>query len=106
MSNDTTPIALYDADQKQLIAVFESGALATRFLYGSGGTYNQSIWKPLHNKTRIPANKHQLGCTVAVRFASASQIAELNGNPYLLKQERYALLVQTMASSLKLRKCV
>jgi hypothetical protein len=94
---EKTPVAVYDADQKELMGVFESSVMAAKFIYGYGRTKSDLIsW--ITRKIKVPAKSNQLGCAIAIRFASASQSEELQGREYVLRKETYNKFIKASAT--------
>jgi hypothetical protein len=90
------PKAVYNADKKSLIGLFASGSLTAQFVFGKYKTGSNTItWRA------IAAKSTQLGCRLAIRELSSTQLEELGGSFYVLKDETYRPFVASMSSTIK-----
>lgn len=82
-------IAIYNADEQRLIGLFANGTMAAQFIYGryKAGPPSRNIAVRVRNKSRITPKVSQHTFNIAVRNANTTQILELNGKDYLLKDE-------------------
>jgi hypothetical protein len=76
--NEGRPVALYNADKKELIGVFSSAKVADMYLYvtakgGRGGVVSSYLAQKKRIKNSI------FGFPVAVRYANEAQLIVLSG---------------------------
>ena len=86
------PVALYNADEQKLIAIFKSRELAAKFLFGLDKTPQNgrlAIYNALTRRSRLKASSSRLGCSVAPRNASQEQEKLLGDKDYLILDDRY-----------------
>lgn len=81
-------IALYNTDKKELIGVFKSLALASRYVFNEVSTWNNSrIWNAHAYKTRLYKNT-KFKFPIAVRLANEKQALML-GNKQVIILNNY-----------------
>lgn len=89
-------IAIYNVERKELICIFESISLATKYL-SNNGTFitkqklQQYLSKAANNNGTILASSNILNLQLVIRFANKEQIAKLK-NRYLLCVDYIPLL--------------
>ena len=86
--NDPKPIAIYNADEQSLIAVFACKSNAVKFIYGSSMRGAGTLADRIQKKTKIHPKTSQLPMVIAVRNANPVQLAELGGADFYLLDQR------------------
>ncbi len=96
--HDNTPVAAYNADKQELIGVFASTSLVSKYLYpvgvGNKGRSNQKIHSALRTKKRL--SDTVLPNDVALRFANEAQKQMMNGEDYVIFKGYPVPLKRTM----------
>lgn len=80
--DDNRPVVLYNCDKKEVIGVFETKVMVSRYLYPLE-THNKChsrVFVALRRKT--PMKKTIYPFPVAIRYASIDQSELMNGQPY------------------------
>ena len=88
MGNET-PIAVYNADKQQLVALFSSGALATKFIFGTKRPTKKGLTEYIQNRVRIAPCRTQHTFDIALRYANATQVEELSNSDCVLRDESF-----------------
>ena len=79
----STPCALYNADKKELIGLFNSRQLASKYIYGTK-TKLSNISVIINKKTRIRASSNLLNVTIAGRNLNDNQKELLGNKPFVI----------------------
>lgn len=91
--NDPQPIAIYNADEQSLIAVFACKSNAVKFIYGSAMRGAGTLADRIQKKTKIHPKTSQLPMVIAVRNANPVQLQELGGADFYLIDQRLRVFI-------------
>lgn len=90
MSNELRPVAVYNCDKQELVGIFGTTKIASRFIYGrqKGDAMRSLLWR-LGYKCRIHPKSSNHDFILTVRYASKEQQELIKEKPYYFLHNEY-----------------
>lgn len=85
-SHEPLPVAMYDVEDKKLVALFRSVNAAERHVFNRG---NKSLYNGYITK-KAKCHKNRFGRTICFRAANTEQVKQLGDEVCIILDERYA----------------
>lgn len=89
MSNDNKAVAVYNATERKLIAVFRTARHADKYVFDAHK--NATVASYVQSKARSHPKNNNLGVILALRKASEEQVALMGNTYYWIEKEYFSL---------------
>lgn len=89
---DEKVIAVYNTDQKKLVAIIRGATLVSRYIFGKYDVNRQTCVTRIYNAIKLKRvlRKNSIGFNVAVRNANKQQLEMIGSEEYLIVDETTA----------------